>query len=117
MPLLILFAFLGGVVTILSPCILPILPVVLSGTVGGGKRKPLGIIIGFVLSFTFFTLFLSAIVSATGLSADFLRNISVFILILFGLSLLIPMLQKRMERFFSRISGGISTKNKDGFFG
>ena len=115
--LLILFAFLGGVVTILSPCILPILPVVLSGTVGGGKRKPLGIITGFVLGFTFFTLFLSAIVKATGLSADHLRSVSVFILILFGLSLLIPELQKRMERFFSRISDGISTGNKDGFSG
>ena len=83
MILLIFFAFLGGVVTILSPCILPILPVVLSGTVGEGKRKPIGIITGFVLGFTFFTLFLSAIVQATGLSADVLRNVSVFILILF----------------------------------
>ena len=117
MILLIFFAFLGGVVTILSPCILPILPVVLSGTVGEGKRKPIGIITGFVLGFTFFTLFLSAIVQATGLSADVLRNVSVFILILFGLSLLIPSLQKRMERFFSRISGRISSGNKDGFSG
>ena len=68
MLLLILFAFLAGIVTILSPCILPILPVVLSGSVGGGKRRPFGIVAGFVASFTFFTLFLSLIVKATGIA-------------------------------------------------
>lgn len=112
------FAFLGGIVTILSPCILPILPIILSGTVEEGKKRPLGIILGFVLSFTFFTLFLSSLVKATGLSADFLRNISVFILIGFGLSLLIPNFQKFIELLFSRISGVVSKGNKgNGFIG
>lgn len=117
MILLIIFSFIGGIVTILSPCILPILPIVLSGTVGEGKRKPLGIVAGFVLSFTFFTLFLSAIVKATGISADVLRNISVVVLSLFGLSLLIPKIQFYIEMFFSRISGRVSTQGKgNGFF-
>src|SRR5437667_51456 len=56
MILLLGFAFLAGIVTILSPCILPILPIVLSGSVGRGKRKPLGIILGFIFSFTLLTL-------------------------------------------------------------
>ena len=53
MILLIGFAFLAGIVTVLSPCILPVLPIVLSGTIDGDKKKPLGIITGFILSFTF----------------------------------------------------------------
>ena len=42
MIILIVFAFIAGLVTILSPCILPILPIVLSGAISGGKKRPLG---------------------------------------------------------------------------
>lgn len=104
MLILIFFAFVGGVVTILSPCILPILPIILSGSVGEGKRKPYGIVSGFILSFTFFTLFLTSIVNATGISADTLRYISVVILALFGLTLIIPQIQGKIEQMFSKLS-------------
>lgn len=86
---LILFAFLGGIVTILSPCILPILPIVLSGGITGGKKRPLEIIAGFIISFTFFTLFLSSIVRATGISADALRIVAVLVIAFFGASLVL----------------------------
>ncbi len=108
MIILILFAFLAGVVTVLSPCILPILPIVLSGSVTGGKKRPLGVITGFIASFTFFTLFLSAIVKVTGVSADLIRTISVIIIAAFGASLLIPKFQVWMEHFFSKLAGAAS---------
>lgn len=114
MLILILFAFIGGIVTILSPCILPILPVVLSGSVGGGKQKPLGIVTGFVGSFTFFTLFLSTIVQATGLSADALRNVSVIIILFFGISLLIPKVQVWIEQAFSKLANKIPKAKASG---
>lgn len=104
MLLLLGFAFLAGIVTILSPCILPILPIVLSGSVGGGKRKPLGIISGFILSFTFFTLFLTKIVQLTGIPADTLRVVAAIVLIFFGVSLFIPQFQMLMEWLFSKLS-------------
>src|SRR3989344_7372497 len=103
MIILISFAFLAGIITILSPCILPILPIVLSGTIGS-KRKPLGIVIGFILSFTLFTLFLSALVKATGISADTLRSLSIIIILFFGISLLLPQVQVFLEKLFSRLS-------------
>jgi cytochrome c biogenesis protein CcdA/thiol-disulfide isomerase/thioredoxin len=117
--LLILFSFIAGVATILSPCILPVLPIVLSGTVGNGKKKPLGIILGFVLSFTFFTLITSSIVKATGVSADLLRNISIVVIFIFGASLLIPNLQVKLETFFSGITSKlkINNQNETGFVG
>lgn len=118
MLLLLIFAFLAGIVTILSPCILPVLPIVLSGTVGSGKQKPFGIITGFILSFTVFTLFLSALVKATGLSADALRWVSVIVILVFGVSLLLPQVQVFLERSFSRLSGKVSTKGtKQGYWG
>ncbi|MEN9327926.1 MAG: hypothetical protein RI947_734 [Candidatus Parcubacteria bacterium] len=101
---LILFSFIAGVVTILSPCILPILPIVLSGSVGTGKKRPFGIVTGFIISFTFFTLFLSTLVKLTGVSADFLRTFSVIIVLLFGISLLIPRVQLYMEQLFSKLA-------------
>jgi hypothetical protein len=55
MALLMLFALVAGAGTALSPCVLPILPAVLSAGVTGGRRRPLGVVTGLALSFTFAT--------------------------------------------------------------
>lgn len=118
MLLLTLFAFLAGIVTIFSPCILPILPVVLSGSVTGGKRKPLGIIAGFVVSFTFFTLFLATIVKLVGIRADSLRLVSVIVIFLFGASLVSSKMQALIEQAFTKLSGfAPRTQTQSGFLG
>ncbi|MBI4276263.1 redoxin domain-containing protein [Candidatus Uhrbacteria bacterium] len=107
MILLLAFSFVAGVVTILSPCILPVLPIILSSTVGGvesGRRRPLGVTLGFVVSFTFFTLFLSLLVRTIGIPADALRLFSIAVIGLFGASILIPQTQVFLERFFSRLT-------------
>ena len=113
MILLSLFAFLAGIVTILSPCILPILPIILTSTIGGqvSKSRPFGVVLGFVLSFTFFTLFLSSLVRFSGISADSLRLLSVFIIAGFGISLLIPSFQVFLERLFSKLTSLVPTGN------
>ncbi len=121
MILLIAFAFLAGIVTILSPCILPILPIILSSTIGGqntGKSRPIGVVIGFILSFTFFTLFLSTIVRLSGISADALRFISVLVIGGFGITLLIPQFQLLVEKLFSKLARLMpSSQNRTGFGG
>ena len=121
MIILIAFAFLAGVVTILSPCILPILPIILSSTIGGkntGKSRPLGVVTGFILSFTLFTLFLSTIVKISGISADALRFVSVAVIALFGLSLLLPQFQVLVERLFSKLAGFVpNSQGRTGFGG
>ncbi|MGA2974351.1 MAG: cytochrome c biogenesis protein DipZ [Spirochaetia bacterium] len=98
------FAFLSGVITILSPCILPVLPIVLSGGVGGGKARPFGVLTGFVVSFTVFTLTLSAIVQALGIPVDALRIVAVVLIVLFGVVMLVPWLRDRFELLTSRIA-------------
>lgn len=104
MLILVLFAFLAGVVTVLSPCILPLLPIILSGTVGEGKQKPFGIVAGFIASFTFFTLALTSIVKATGLPSDLLRTFAIVAIIGFGISLVLPQTQLLLEKLFSKLS-------------
>lgn len=98
MPVLLVFAFLAGVFTILSPCILPVLPFILSASTMKGKYRPLGIIVGLVASFTFFTLALTAIVHSTGLSANVLRYIAITLIFIFGLVMLFPSLSDRFAR-------------------
>lgn len=119
MILLIGFAFLAGVVTILSPCILPILPIVLSSSVDTtGKRRPFGVVVGFILSFTFFTLFLSTIVRISGIPAESLRFVSIFILVIFGLSLFVPQIQLFIEQMFSKLTRfAPNGQTRHGFFG
>ncbi len=121
MILLIIFAFLAGVVTILSPCILPVLPIILSSSIGDqniGKMRPFGVITGFILSFTFFTLFLSSIVKLIGIPAESLRVFSVIVIGLFGVTMLIPKFQYWTEILFSKLSQFLpQSQGKTGFGG
>jgi len=118
MIILLFFSFIAGIVTILSPCILPVLPIVLSGGISGDKKRPLGVITGFILSFTFFTLFLSSLVKLIGIPPDLLRIVSIISVFMFGLSLLFPYLQLIWEQIFSRVARFASRKkNENGFWG
>ena len=115
--LLIAFAFLAGIVTVLSPCILPVLPIVLSGSLTGGKKRPLGIILGFILSFTFFTLFSFALLQLLGIPPDTLRIVAIAILALFGISLFVPQLQVYLERMMSFLASKRSGQTQHEGFG
>jgi cytochrome c biogenesis protein CcdA/thiol-disulfide isomerase/thioredoxin len=112
--ILTLFAFAAGIVTILSPCILPILPIVLSSSIGGketGYARPVGIVFGFISSFTFFTLFLSTLVKIIGISPDILRMFSVVVIAGFGISQFIPQFQSFVEILFSKTTHFVPHRN------
>ncbi|MFG3037423.1 cytochrome c biogenesis protein DipZ [Streptomyces sp. NPDC048330] len=136
---LVLIGLLGGLITAVSPCILPVLPVVfLAGGPGveppkpsgssppepyevqpaGGvrleappqdasrparNRRPYAVVAGLVLSFSFFTLLGVTIISALGLPQDILRYIGLSLLILIGLGLIFPVVERLLEKPFARI--------------
>src|SRR6478609_2226237 len=79
--------FVAGLITAVSPCVLPVLPIVLAGGATGSGRRPLAIVAGLVASFTLFTLTASVILSALGLPQDFLRNLAIGLVFLLGASL------------------------------
>lgn len=103
MLLLLFFAFLAGVITVLSPCVLPVLPILLAAGAGQGRLRPLGIILGIILSFTFFTLSLAIIIRATGLSADALRYVAIGLIVCFALVMIFPKLSIWFEQTTARI--------------
>ena len=86
MALLMLFALVAGAGTALSPCVLPILPAVLSAGVTGGRRRPLGVVTGLALSFTFATVALVYVIDALGLPDGIARTIAIVVLFAFGIS-------------------------------
>jgi hypothetical protein len=75
--LLVVFAFVAGAATAVSPCVLPVLPVALSAGVTGGRRRPLGVVVGLALSFTFATVALVYVVDALGLPGGLLRTVAI----------------------------------------
>jgi cytochrome c biogenesis protein CcdA len=87
--LLVLFALIAGAGTALSPCVLPVLPAVLSAGVTGGRRRPLGVVCGLAISFTFATVALVYVIDALGLPNDLTRTIAIVVLAGFGVTLLI----------------------------
>src|SRR3954467_1573244 len=116
MVLLILFAFVAGVGTALSPCVLPVLPIALAAGATGGRRRPLGIVTGLALSFTFATVALVYVIDALGLSDDLLRTIAIVTLLGFGATLAIPPLAARVEAFLSRLTRRAApARGGDGF--
>jgi cytochrome c biogenesis protein CcdA/thiol-disulfide isomerase/thioredoxin len=114
MALLILFGFVAGAATALSPCVLPVLPIALSAGATGGRRRPLGIVAGLAVSFTFATVALVYVISALGLPDDLLRKLAIVVLIAFGVSLTIPPLAARIEAYMSRFAGRAGVKSLSG---
>lgn len=120
MLLLVLFAFLSGIITIFAPCIWPILPIVLSAGVTGGERKPLGIVSGLAVSFMLATLTLAFIVKIIPFDPEVLRLFAVFVIALLGATFIIPALGTQLESVVSRLAslGGRFTQNSGtGFWG
>ena len=117
--LLLGFAFLSGLATILAPCIWPILPIVLSSSVGGtGKARPTGIVLGIMLSFSIATLTISTLVRILHFDPNILRTIATIIIALLGLTFIIPSLSTILEGWVSRLSslwGGRGGQGSAGF--
>ena len=115
MALLMLFALVAGAGTALSPCVLPILPAVLSAGVTGGRRRPLGVVTGLALSFTFATVGLVYVLDALGLPDGLARDLAIAVLFFFGISLLIPPIGDRIEAFASGLTPGPARFRGEGF--
>ena len=108
-----LLGLLAGALTTLSPCVLPILPVVLVGAVGQHRYGPLALVAGLVLAFTSLGLAIYGATSALDVPADAIRSGSAILLTLFGLVLLSTILRERFASLAAPVSGflgGVSSR-------
>jgi cytochrome c biogenesis protein CcdA/thiol-disulfide isomerase/thioredoxin len=127
---LVLIGLVGGLITGISPCVLPVLPVVfLSGGVGGKaddrasssrggaahSRRPYLIVVGLAISFSLFTLLGTLILSALPLPKDTIRWAGLVALVLLGIAMMFPRVQDLLERPFSRIGQRQVRREHGGF--
>jgi cytochrome c biogenesis protein CcdA/thiol-disulfide isomerase/thioredoxin len=115
MVLLLLFAFVAGAGTAVSPCVLPVLPALLSAGATGGRRRPVGIAIGLAVTFTVTIVGLASVVDGVGLGNDVLRGVAIFVLLAFGLALLMPRAAMRLEEPLAALSRFGPRDKGDGF--
>lgn len=118
-PIEIGLSFLEGLALIASPCILPVLPLVLATSVEGGRRRPFGIILGFVIAFTLFALLSRKLVMAFNINLDTIKDGSLIFLAIFGLILLSTKLSSwfsSLTQRFANAGNNLTINAKDGFF-
>jgi cytochrome c biogenesis protein CcdA/thiol-disulfide isomerase/thioredoxin len=119
--ILCIFAFFAGLLTVLAPCIWPLLPVILSSDVNqNGRRRPLGLVTGVTVSFGLLTLGASALERSVGISEQSIRTFSVIVLVAMGLLLLLPPLTLKFESKISEWVGRFAPKSNQpssGFIG
>lgn len=112
-------AFLAGVLSTLSPCVLPLIPIVLGTAASEHRLGPVALAAGLGLSFAAIGLFVATIGFAIGLDGDVFRSVGAVLLIAVGLVLMLPALQARaataagpvgtwaQERFGGFATGGL----------
>ncbi|QEE40578.1 MULTISPECIES: cytochrome c biogenesis protein CcdA [unclassified Methylobacterium] len=114
------FAFLAGLLSVLSPCVLPLVPIVLGTAASEHRLGPVALAFGLALSFTAIGLFVATIGFSIGLDGDVFRGVGAVLLVILGVVLTLPRLQARVataagpagawaeERFGGFGSGGLS---------
>jgi cytochrome c biogenesis protein CcdA len=116
MLLLMLFAVIAGAGTAITPCVLPVLPALLSASAAGGRRRPLGIVLGLAITFTIAIVALAQLVEGVGLAAGAARTLAIVVLALFGVVLLVPELAERIQAPLSRLARFGPKTRGDGFW-
>ena len=112
---LMLFAVVVGAGTAVSPCVLPVLPAMLSASGAGGTRRPLGIVIGLTTTFAITIIGIAKVVDGVGLGSDPLRDVAIVVLLVFGIALIVPQLGQLVERPLAALSRLGPRTRGDGF--
>ncbi|MES0492057.1 MAG: cytochrome c biogenesis CcdA family protein [Leptospirales bacterium] len=102
-----LFAFAAGTLSTLSPCVLPLIPVVLAGASKHNRFGPLALMAGLVLSFTLAGIFIAQFGFSLGMNQQTIRTFAAVILLVAGLFLLLTSLQQRFIMMIDPLLNGL----------
>jgi cytochrome c biogenesis protein CcdA/thiol-disulfide isomerase/thioredoxin len=104
MLLLMLFALIAGAGTAITPCVLPVVPALLASSATGGRRRPIGIVVGLAATFTIAIVLLAQLVNGVGLASGAARTLAIVVLLAFGIALLVPDIAARVQAPLSRLA-------------
>ncbi len=116
MIVLLAFAVLAGGATAITPCVLPVLPALLSASGSGGRRRPLGVVCGLALTHTIAIVGIASVVDGVGFADGTLRTLAIFVLLVFGLTLLVPAASHWIEDRMAVLSRFGPRGRGDGFW-
>lgn len=98
-------SLLAGALSTLSPCVLPLVPILVGSALITHRLGPFALAAGLALSFTLVGVFIVGLGAAVGLDQELFRKIAAGLLIIFGVVLLSPALQARFSAWSSRLGG------------
>lgn len=105
-----LWAYLAGVLTLINPCVLPLLPIVLATALQASRFGPLALAAGLVLTFVVVGVGISAFGAAIGIDERLITNIAATMMVIFGAVLLIPRAQIWLSNWFSPVASGANAR-------
>ncbi|GFE49674.1 cytochrome C biogenesis protein CcdA [Roseobacter cerasinus] len=108
-----IFAYLAGLLTLINPCVLPVLPIVLVSALNANKAGPLALAAGMSASFVVFGVLVTAFGAGIGLTHDRLGQIGAVMMVLFGLILIVPMFAQRFEMATAGVAAGADARMND----
>ena len=105
-----IFAYLAGLLTLINPCVLPVLPIVLVSALNANRNGPLALAAGMSVSFVTFGVLVTAFGASIGLTQDTLAQIGAVMMVLFGLVLLVPAFSRRFEMATAGMAGSADAR-------
>lgn len=105
-----IFAYAAGLLTLINPCVLPVLPIVLVSALNANRYGPAALAAGMSVSFVVFGVLVTAFGTSIGLTQDLLGQIGAMLMIAFGAILLVPQLTKRFEMATAGLAAGADTR-------
>ena len=106
----LIFAYGAGLLTLINPCVLPVLPIVLATALQASRWGPLALAAGMSLSFVVLGVAVTAFGRAVGLNADSIAQAGAVLMVLFGIVLLVP----RASAVFSTATAGVAARADSG---
>jgi cytochrome c biogenesis protein CcdA len=107
-----ILGFAAGALTILSPCVLPLVPIVLAGAANRHRLGPLALACGLVLSFTLTGFLIATLGASIGVTSDAIRVAGAVLLLVVGAVLLVPALQHGFERLAGPLAHWASARQQ-----
>ena len=104
------WAWLAGVLTLINPCVLPLLPVIIAGALQSHRLGPVMMALGLTVSFTTVGVLVTAFGHLIGLDEFVINRIAAIIMIIFGIILLLPRAQEKMANAVAPLASGANDR-------
>jgi len=104
------WAWIAGVLTLINPCVLPLLPVIIAGAFQSNRYGPVYMALGLTVSFTIVGVLVTAFGHLIGLSEEMINRIAAILVICFGVILLIPGAQEKLATATAPLASGANQK-------